>query len=132
MKLRTKTTLTVLILTLFMFSALQIITYATLEPNTHKIETQETIQKIEIAKNLIEYRTSDLEVKVSDYAFWDDTYEYVQNKNEEYILSNFVDSTFENLQLNCVVIVNNQIEVIYQQEYDLDASIKYDIDKETQ
>ena len=115
-----------------MFSALQIITYATLEPNTHKIETQETIQKIEIAKNLIEYRTSDLEVKVSDYAFWDDTYEYVQNKNEEYILSNFVDSTFENLQLNCVVIVNNQIEVIYQQEYDLDASIKYDIDKETQ
>lgn len=132
MKLRTKTTLTVLILTLFMFSALQIITYVTLEPNTHRIETQETIQKIEIAKNLIEYRTSDLEVKVSDYAFWDDTYEYVQNKNEEYILSNFVDSTFENLQLNCVVIVNNQIEVIYQQEYDLGASIKYDIDRETQ
>lgn len=115
-----------------MFSTLEVITYTILQPITHEIETQETIEKIETAKNLIEYRISDLEVKVSDYAFWDDTYEFIQNRNKQFLLNNFVDSTFENLQLNCILIVNNETDLMYQQAYDLDASVKYDITEEKQ
>jgi signal transduction histidine kinase len=132
MKLRTKTIITVALLALTSFIALQTITYFILEPSYLALEQQESIEKINQATSIITYRLSDLTSKVKDYAFWDDSYNFVQNQNSQYVINNFGDSTFENLNLNLIAIVNNKTSIIYYQSYDLNASAKIQTSQETQ
>jgi signal transduction histidine kinase len=132
MKLRTKTIITVTLLALTIFIALQTITNFILEPSYLALERQESIEKINQATNTITYRLSDLTSKVRDYAFWDDSYNFVQNQNSQYVINNFGDSTFENLNLNLIAIVNNKTRIIYYQSYDLNASAKTQTSEETQ
>lgn len=132
MKLRTKTIVTIIVFSLFMFSALQIISYTIIQPNFLDIEIQENIEKTDRAKQLLNYSILDVQVKVTDYALWDDTYQFVKDQNQQYLQSNFVDSTFQNLKLNFVAIVNNQKELLYSQSYDLNESRKTETSSETE
>ncbi|RPH49463.1 MAG: PAS domain S-box protein [Desulfobacteraceae bacterium] len=68
--------------------------------------------------NMIDYEYETLVTTAGDYAGWDDTYAFVQNKNEKYIKSNMTDSTFAQLKLNAVIILNTKGEVAYSMGYD--------------
>jgi len=113
MKIRTKTIITVVLLVIILFVALQTTTYFILQPSFINVDQQETIEQITQVKSIMDYRISNLEVNVKDYSFWDESYNFVQNENDDYVLSNFVDSTFENLNLNLVAIVKNKTNLIY-------------------
>ena len=124
MKLRTKTIITVALLSFLIFGVLQIITVFVIRPSFTSIENQESEESITQATSTINYQISDLTGKVKDYAFWDDTYNFVQNENEDYVENNFIDDTFENLNLNLVAIVNNNRSIVYCQSFDLNNSAK--------
>jgi signal transduction histidine kinase len=131
MKLRTKTIITVALMIILLFVALQTATYFVLQPSFIKVDHQESIEQINQVRNIIDYRISTLEVNVKDYAFWDESYNFVQNENDDYVLSNFVDSTFENLNLNLVAIVKDKTDLIYFQSFDLNTSAKIQTPEET-
>jgi sensor domain CHASE-containing protein len=49
-----------------------------------------------------------------DYAHWDDTYNFIQDKNLNYINNNFPDdSTIENLDIDFMVFINKKNDVIF-------------------
>ncbi len=131
MKLRTKTIATVILLSLLIFGALQIITILVIQPSFINLENHESKESITQVSNAISYRLSELSGKVKDYSFWDDTYYFVQNENEDYVENNFVDETFENLNLNLIAIVNNNKSLIYCQSFDLNNSAKVQTTEET-
>ena len=56
---------------------------------------------------------------VSDWAYWDDTYNFVQTNNKNYIKSNLVDETFENLRINYVLFFNKEYNLVFKKFYDL-------------
>lgn len=64
-------------------------------------------------------QVSNLSTVAGDYAGWDDTYEYMEGHNPEYIQSNFIPLTFDNLKLNMVIIADPAGNIIYEQGYDL-------------
>jgi signal transduction histidine kinase len=117
MKLRTKTFLMVALISVLIFIALQAITLSLIQPSFINLEKQETEAKIKQAKNILNYTLTNLEVKATDYAFWDDSYRFIQDQNYQYINSNFVDSTFENLDLDLVAIIGNG-RLLFCQSYD--------------
>jgi len=53
-----------------------------------------------------------------DWAYWDDTYEFVDNKNEEYIRSNIAPSTFYDLKMEYLLIFDDNNNIILNYEYD--------------
>ena len=53
-----------------------------------------------------------------DWSAWDDTYEFIDNGNKNYIDSNLVDSTFTNLNLNLMMFVNLSGNIIYEKAVD--------------
>nr|WP_246624671.1 diguanylate cyclase [Oceanobacter mangrovi] len=53
-----------------------------------------------------------LEVTVQDYSVWDDTWNYIRNRDAIYIESNFVADTFVSLHLNNVIILDAQQQPI--------------------
>ena len=60
-----------------------------------------------------------MQAKLSDYATWDDTYAYILEKNDSYIQTNFVESTFNTLGLNIVAIVDVSGTVVYAKGYNM-------------
>lgn len=74
----------------------------------------QTVENQRVERNLkrLEYALSDklkqLETKLSDWAIWDDTYEFVENKSQEYIDSNLNQESFIKLGVDEVLFINGQ------------------------
>lgn len=53
----------------------------------------------------------------SEWAGWDDTYEFIENGNSEYVENNILDTTFRDLKLNLFLFINNSGEIVYGRSY---------------
>ena len=78
------------------------------------------LEKLEVEKNIIRLNNifanelERLSILADDYGSWDDTYEYMHNHNKEYINTNMVDSTFENLNLNLIMLLDLNGKIIFE------------------
>lgn len=68
---------------------------------------------IERARYAVNQHLESLSSISSDWAYWDDTYQFVSDTNPTYISLNLTDSTLENLQLDFMIFVNAQGKVVY-------------------
>jgi signal transduction histidine kinase len=131
MKIRTKTIVVIFLASLFVFGVMQVATIFVIQPSFKNLETLECEEGVAQALSTIDYRLSQLTGKVKDYSFWDDTYNFVQYRNVEYIENNYVDSTFENLNLNLVAIVDSNGSLVYCQSFDSNNSVKVETLEQT-
>ena len=95
------------------------------------LEEQNTLQNIQLATNALSGEISDLNKTINDWAVWDDTYTFMQNRNSEYIHSNLLNSTFEGLKLNLILYIDNSGNIIYGKEFDLQTEEEDPISKGT-
>lgn len=119
MKMRTKTLIAILALTITIFVILYWVANSVVLRSFAVLEEQETRKSVMRTTNALLNEYSDLDGKVADWAFWDDTYVFVQNANEDYINLNLGDSTFINLRLNLILFVNSGGQIVYAKAFDL-------------
>lgn len=131
MKIQTKAVIAIFLLCLSIFGALHVIASFIIQPSYKMIEQQESEKSINQALNMIHYRLFELEGKTIDYSAWDDTYFFVQDGNREYVDKN-LDTVFENLDLNIVLIVDIDRNIVYCQSYDSNEKMIVAISQETQ
>ncbi|MCX6698724.1 MAG: hypothetical protein NTV68_02160, partial [Methanomicrobiales archaeon] len=119
MKLQKKTLLifvilliSVLVVISVFFSTILLASYSALEVKYVEKDLDQAVKKLND-----EYST--LSAIVSDWGPWDDTYNFVNGNDPEYIQSNLLIPGFDNLNLNLIVITNNKGEVVYSGAYDL-------------
>lgn len=62
-----------------------------------------------------------------DWSIWDDTYEFVQTGDAEYVESNLTPDTYAALSLNLVAIFDNDQNLVYGRVFDLDTGELSDI-----
>ena len=86
-----------------------------------EIEERDTANHVEQVVRTLSFFTSDLESDTADWASWDDTYEFIEDKNEDYIESNLVDDTFITLKLNVMLFVHSSGRIVYTRAFDLVA-----------
>jgi sensor domain CHASE-containing protein len=96
-----------------MFIGLHLAAVFILQPSYTRIENQEMIKSLSQLNSALKYQLDTLGASAKDYSSWDDTYRYVQDKNEYYVDSNLVDPTFANLKLNLIAIVDQNKNLIY-------------------
>lgn len=65
-----------------------------------------------------------------DWSVWDDTYEFVQNRNEDYIESNMMLDTFQNNIINFMIFSDNSGNTVYSEGYDLRTSTPLTIESD--
>jgi PAS domain S-box-containing protein len=85
-----------------------------------EIEEQNTSVQVEQAVGVLTYLINDLEADTADWAAWDDTYEFIQDHNQEYIQSNLVDETFITLRLNAMLFIDQSGNIVYSKAYDIE------------
>jgi signal transduction histidine kinase len=88
----------------------------------------ESIEKKNVQQNLlrgedaIATRLHNLQTFVYDWSAWDDTYDFVETRNQEYIASNLVDNTFLSTGINMMLIIDNSGQIVYSKAYDLEKN----------
>lgn len=84
-----------------------------------RLEEKTTQENIERVVSALENNISFIDATADDWATWDDTYAFIQDKNQDYINSNLVDGTFVNLGLNFMLYIDAAGKVVYAKAVDL-------------
>jgi sensor domain CHASE-containing protein/nitrogen-specific signal transduction histidine kinase len=118
LKLRDKTLLiivvTLVILTLF----LDLFSRAILLNSFEQLQAEAVQQNLQRAQRLINMRIWQLDSTLSDWAPWDDTYQFVIDQNSAYVDANLADETLINLHVDFMIFMNSDGKVVYAKAVD--------------
>lgn len=130
MNLQNKTLVFFLILLVCMSAVVTIISNSLITREFSEIEGLEVLHENEKIELIIRSQISALERTNIDWAYWDDTYNFMMDKNEEYLQSNLQDDTFMTLRLNYMIFINNSNEIVYAKSFDLDKNEEIQVSNE--
>jgi signal transduction histidine kinase len=88
--------------------------------NFKTLEVQSTTRNLDRAEKALEARIRQLEVFATDYAVWDDTYQFVQDQNDKYIKATLINQTFENSKINLMIILDKNGKQLFAKAYDFE------------
>ncbi len=94
------------------------------------IEERSTRQNIEQAAGVLSYLITDLEYTTADWAVWDDTYNFIDDRNEDYIDSNMVDDTFITLRLSTIIFFDLSGTIVFAKAFDFKNNRETDVSDE--
>lgn len=92
-----------------------------------KIEDERIVDNLERITNTYLFNLDNISTKLTDWAAWDDTYEFIENKNPEYIESNLYYGAASDLRLNFMVFVDANAEIVAGLGVDLGENKEVDI-----
>jgi sensor domain CHASE-containing protein/signal transduction histidine kinase len=84
-----------------------------------EIEEKMIDRNLERLQYLIEEELNHLTIQTRDYAVWDQTYQYMQTKNESYLIENFSHANLDALNLNWMGLLTLEGDVLFGQSHDL-------------
>jgi twitching motility protein PilJ len=90
------------------------------------LEEQQTKNNVRRVLDSIANDLDNLDRQALDYGKWDDTYQFVVDRNEDYIETNYPEegSTLINLRLNWLAIINTSNEIIFSQSVDFNEETR--------
>lgn len=114
MNIRLKTLLIVGFTLISVVVVVSIVSIALMLQGFDQIEQDLMQENVHRAFESINVEKNNLNVKLGDWAMWDDTYAFVADGNPAYIESNLTDNALETLQINSMVFVNQEGKVVYE------------------
>lgn len=127
MKLTGKIVIILLVFWLFLLSGYIFIYNRVIKPTLTKFEKELAIEELERFHKSLEKELLYLNRTCADYAWWDDTYEFVIDKNETFKRTNLLIQTYEENNINMILIINSQGEVVYGEWYNLENKQKEEL-----
>lgn len=121
MRLYEKTVVIVGITVLVLIAALYTTMQMVLGRGLVQLEEKYTLKSVEQAVNALENRLHELDTKLVDWAYWDDTYEFVQTLSSSYKKANLQDSTYTMLKINLMIFVDAKGEILHARYIDLET-----------
>lgn len=118
MTLRRKLLLMASLTVLALVVLLQLVSRAVLLRQFQQLEQAEVIDGLVRAHNVLDFEVLSLQQKSADYAAWDDTYHFISSPTKVYIDSNFMDSTFEILNVQFVALYDASGKLVFKKRYD--------------
>ena len=127
MTLRTKT-LIVIGLTLISLVALQYLLAKFLWLDGFAdVEAGEICNDVKQVRAALHADLDTLHTLASDWAGWDDTYDFIITGNEAYLRSNLVDSTFVDTRINVIAFINIAGRTVFAKAFDFDLGHAVDV-----
>jgi sensor domain CHASE-containing protein len=118
MKLRTKSVLVICAgFSIFCF-ILSLILNNVITVNYLDLESESVSENVGRVLNQFNQENINLEAVASDWSMWDDTYFFVEDKNEIFIQSNLNYESYEDLNINFMLFYNNSGTLVFSRAYD--------------
>jgi hypothetical protein len=84
-----------------------------------ELEIQNTTNNVERALNALDDDIGGLVTMTNDWATWDDTYKFIEDRNEGYIAVNPTDEGMMALRVNVMLFIDSSGEIVYGKGFDL-------------
>lgn len=78
-----------------------------------QLEQKETVADVGRVLHAAAAKVSNLKLVASDWAYWDDTYTFVQDRDEHYIAANLGSDSLSNLDLNLMLLVDAAGQIVF-------------------
>jgi two-component system sensor histidine kinase/response regulator len=118
MSLRRKTLLIVGITIIGSVVLLYLLSHWIIINGAKQLETTSVLRNVDRVHAALDAQADALASLTSDYAGWDDTYQYIVDRNPAYIDSNMVDATFIDQQLDFLLLVDLRGRMVYAKAMD--------------
>ncbi len=119
MKLRKKTLAIISAMLVGAICILYLTSQTILMNSFDELEKQESSRDVERTLSVLFDQLSALDAVTYDWAAWDETYEFIEDNNPEYIEANIVDSTFTGLRINLLLFINSSNQIHLSKAFDL-------------
>jgi sensor domain CHASE-containing protein len=116
MTLRWRTLITIAITLLGLITLVYISAEHILLSSFIDLEEQEMEEDLSRVVSAFDQYLLTLDTMNHEWAAWDDTYRFIENTNESYIV-NFKDQLFLDMRLNLIILVNRENEVVYHKAF---------------
>ena len=103
----------ILLLVVAIIVGLILSTQFVMMPGMERMEGAYAYTNLERGMKAVENDATNLGLFVSDWASWDDTYQFIEDENFRYIESNLVDETFTGSNINFILYLDTEGNIIY-------------------
>lgn len=97
-----------------------------------RLQEEAVQQNILRIRNTLNNELDNLSSFAGDWGYWDDTYQYVQDKNEDYAASNLNDGSISNLKINLIIYTDVNNAPVFGEFFDFkdnhSSSVPLDLD----
>lgn len=124
MTLRQKTFIALVISFVCLFGVLHVLFDQILTRHLVQLERIETQEHIIRVRHSLRQELVHLDRAVQDWAQWDDSYQFLQDKNQAYQDANLNDSGLSPARINLLLFIRPTGEVVVGTEYDVANSVK--------
>lgn len=84
-----------------------------------RLERRDASRSVKRLQNAVANEVATLSDETAEWAAWDDTYQFIQDRNRAYIRSNLGDTMLANVRLNFVVFLNREGQMVWSKGLDL-------------
>lgn len=100
---------------LFIIVVFSLWSYSFIIKDYEELEKNKNMKNIEMFLKSINEELLRVSVLAKDYSKWDDTYKFIQNKNDDYVYTNFREgtNTLEDLNIDFMYFVNKNNKLVY-------------------
>jgi PAS domain S-box-containing protein len=114
----------VLIITLLIFAVLTAaftLTHNMQLSNFLELEQEDTLKNVERVQNAVSTEQGYLDYIVQDWACWNDTYQFIDDKNPKYINVNLQNQTLAGIKVDMMLFVNDSGSLVYAKSIDVNT-----------
>ncbi|MDY9925800.1 CHASE4 domain-containing protein [Methanosarcina sp.] len=115
----------VLIITLLIFAVLTAsftFTHNMQLSNFLELEQVDTTENVERVQNAVSARQGYIDYVVQDWACWDDTYQFIEDGNQQYIDVDLQNETLAGIRINVMLFVNDSGDLVYAKSVDVNSA----------
>lgn len=100
---------------IFISLFLSVFIYKLLIRDYVELESQQNIKNINSILKQIDTRITNIKSIVNDYSKWDDTYNFIENKDQSYLYENFREgtSTLEDLNIDFIIFSDSKHNILF-------------------
>ena len=112
----------VLIITLLIFAVLTAaftLTHNMQLSNFLELEQTNTLQDVGKVRSTVSTQQGYLDYINQDWAYWDDTYKFIEDRNQNYTNVNLQNQTLAGIKVNVMLFVNNSGSLVYAKSVDI-------------
>ena len=129
MYVRKATFLTIIITCACLIAVIYVSSSLILFKNIATLENKYAEDNVKRAILSLDQKILSLDKTANDWAYWDDTYNYLNGKNPGFVKENLMDNTFTGLGINLIMLLDNNGRIKVSKLYDLKLRKEIPIDK---
>ena len=107
-----------LLLYLFLITTFSSISYTVFIENFKTLENNKNTKEINLVLKNMNKTMKEITKKTNEYSYWDETFNFINTRNDKYIQENFRQhtSTLEELNLDLIIYVNLENEIVFSKK----------------